>query len=104
MSFSELGLTPPLLAAIRQAGFDKPTPVQEKAIPAALKGTDLMVSAQTGSGKTAAFMLPALNKLHKSMVCVSQLLSAACLMAPNSKHCHAGWTCWWPHLVDSSIT
>jgi len=63
MSFSELGLTPPLLAAIRQAGFDQPTPVQEKAIPAALKGTDLMVSAQTGSGKTAAFMLPALNKL-----------------------------------------
>jgi len=65
MSFSELGLTPPLLAAIRQAGFDQPTAVQSRAIPAALKGTDLMVSAQTGSGKTAAFMLPALNKLSQ---------------------------------------
>jgi superfamily II DNA/RNA helicase len=63
MSFQALGLSPSLLAAVSQAGFKEATPVQCQAIPAALKGADLMVSAQTGSGKTAAFMLPALHKL-----------------------------------------
>jgi superfamily II DNA/RNA helicase len=66
MSFEALGLSAPLLDAITRAGFSKATPVQEQAIPAALKGTDLMVSAQTGSGKTAAFMLPSLNKLSST--------------------------------------
>lgn len=63
MSFDSLGLSPVVLASVRQAGFSEPTPVQAQAIPAALAGADLMVSAQTGSGKTAAFMLPALHKL-----------------------------------------
>jgi superfamily II DNA/RNA helicase len=61
-----LGLVPALLSSIERTGFTTPTPVQMSAIPAALAGADLMVSAQTGSGKTAAFMLPALNKIaHK---------------------------------------
>ena len=63
MSFETLGLEPALLSALAKAGFTEPTPVQQAAIPEALAGRDLMVSAQTGSGKTAAFMLPALNRI-----------------------------------------
>ncbi len=63
MSFESLGLAPSILSAIAQAGFTEPTGVQSAAIPQALAGHDLMVSSQTGSGKTAAFMLPALNQL-----------------------------------------
>ncbi|HEU0231448.1 MAG TPA: DEAD/DEAH box helicase [Burkholderiaceae bacterium] len=63
MSFDSLGLAPNLLSAIQKAGFTAPTDVQSAAIPQALQGHDLMVSAQTGSGKTAAFMLPALHRV-----------------------------------------
>jgi len=61
--FSSLGLAPALLSAVQQAGFTEPTSVQAAAIPKALAGLDLLVSSQTGSGKTAAFMLPALQRL-----------------------------------------
>lgn len=63
MSFETLGLSPILLSAIQKTGFTVPTDVQTAAIPKALEGHDLMVSSQTGSGKTAAFMLPALNRI-----------------------------------------
>lgn len=63
MSFDSLGLSPILLAALNKAGFTQPTPVQTEAIPKALEGKDLIVSAQTGSGKTAAFMLPSLHRI-----------------------------------------
>lgn len=63
MSFESLGLAPALLSALHDAGFTAPTSVQACAIPPALQGHDLMVSSQTGSGKTAAFMLPALNRI-----------------------------------------
>ena len=67
MSFEALGLDPVILSALQEAGFKQPTTVQEQAIPAALAGHDLMVSAQTGSGKTAAFMLPSLQRIaHRS--------------------------------------
>jgi len=62
MTFEALGLHPSILKALAEAGYAKPTTVQEQAIPASLQGRDLMVSSQTGSGKTAAFMLPALHK------------------------------------------
>ena len=62
MSFEALGLHPSVLKALAEAGYAKPTPVQEQALPAAISGRDLMVSSQTGSGKTAAFMLPSLHK------------------------------------------
>ena len=65
MSFETLGLVPSLLSAVQKAGFTAPTSVQEASIPKALAGHDLMVSAQTGSGKTAAFMLPALNRISQ---------------------------------------
>jgi len=63
MSFDNLGLDPKILQALTDSGYTAPTPVQTDAIPMVLAGHDLMVSAQTGSGKTAAFMLPALHKL-----------------------------------------
>ncbi|GAA5234392.1 DEAD/DEAH box helicase [Verticiella sediminum] len=63
MSFASLGLAPALISAVTKSGYTDPTPVQAAAIPAALKGMDLMVSSQTGSGKTAAFMLPSMNRL-----------------------------------------
>ncbi|CAA0120907.1 ATP-dependent RNA helicase SrmB [BD1-7 clade bacterium] len=63
MSFSEFPFRAPLFKAIEQAGFDAPTEVQQKAIPAILDGKDVMVSARTGSGKTAAFLLPMLQRM-----------------------------------------
>ncbi len=63
MSFSDLGLHPFVLKAIESAGYPEPTPVQAQAVPAAIAGADLLVSSQTGSGKTAAFLLPSLNRL-----------------------------------------
>ncbi|VVE29198.1 RNA helicase [Pandoraea communis] len=61
-SFAELGLNPAILTALITAGYTSPTPVQQRAIPAALAGRDLLVSSPTGSGKTAAFMLPAIHR------------------------------------------
>ncbi len=63
MSFSDLGLDPAVLLALNSVGYQHPTPVQTKTIPAALAGRDLMVSSFTGSGKTAAFLLPSLTRL-----------------------------------------
>jgi ATP-dependent RNA helicase RhlE len=63
MTFEELNLRPELLAAVRDQGYDRPTPIQELAIPHALAGKDVLGRAQTGTGKTAAFMLPLLQKL-----------------------------------------
>ena len=65
MSFSELGLDPLLLKSVLAAGYETATPVQAQAIPAALTGADLLVSSNTGSGKTAAFLLPSLQRLLK---------------------------------------
>lgn len=64
MLFSELALHERVQKALTELGFDKATPVQEKTLPLAMAGKDLMVSAETGSGKTAAFLLPMLNHMH----------------------------------------
>jgi len=61
--FASLGLHADLLKGIRELGFARPTPIQEEAIPPALEGRDLLACAQTGSGKTAAFLLPILHRL-----------------------------------------
>ncbi|MDI9334652.1 MAG: DEAD/DEAH box helicase [Cytophagales bacterium] len=61
--FASLGLNADIVRALTDLGFTEPTPVQAKSIPAFLAGRDLLVSSQTGSGKTAAFMLPALHKI-----------------------------------------
>jgi len=65
MSFSTLGLSDPLLRAVTDKGYTTPSPIQAEAIPAVLKGHDVMAAAQTGTGKTAGFTLPLLHKLSK---------------------------------------
>ena len=66
MNFTDLGLAEPLLRAVREHGYDTPTPIQVQAIPAVLKGGDLLAGAQTGTGKTAGFVLPMLQRLMES--------------------------------------
>ncbi len=66
MSFSELGLSAEILSAVAAQGYSEPTPIQSQAIPAVLSGSDVMATAQTGTGKTAAFTLPLLQKLGEN--------------------------------------
>ena len=66
MKFTDLGLNEHILRAIKDQGYDTPTPVQEKAIPVVLKGKDVLAGAQTGTGKTAGFTLPLLQLLSKA--------------------------------------
>ncbi len=63
MSFESLGLAPALLRALAEYGYEQPTPIQAAAIPAVLEGGDLLAAAQTGTGKTAAFALPLLQRM-----------------------------------------
>ena len=63
MQFNELGLSPELLQAVTDAGYLNPTPIQEKAIPVVAQGRDVLGCAQTGTGKTASFALPMIDKL-----------------------------------------
>src|SRR5690606_31094960 len=64
MTFDELDLAPELVRAVKDLGYDEPTPIQAMAIPEALAGKDVLGRAQTGTGKTAAFMLPTLHRLR----------------------------------------
>ncbi|HER09629.1 MAG TPA: DEAD/DEAH box helicase [Bacteroides sp.] len=66
MEFKDFGFDPTLLEGIESMGFKTPTPIQEQAIPAILQGRDLMGSAQTGTGKTAAFLLPVIHRIITS--------------------------------------
>ena len=63
MNFDELNLAPAILKAVHEQGYETPTPIQAQAIPVILEGHDLLGGAQTGTGKTAAFVLPALHRL-----------------------------------------
>jgi len=65
MSFADLGLCAPILEAVAQKGYDTPSPIQMQAIPAVIQGKDVMAAAQTGTGKTAGFTLPLLERLSK---------------------------------------
>jgi ATP-dependent RNA helicase RhlE len=69
MPFSKLGLTKTLLHGVQSMGYTDPTPIQLRAIPPALEGRDLIASAQTGTGKTAAFSLPILQRLDRHGAC-----------------------------------
>ena len=68
MTFESLGLAPALLRALSEQGYTTPTPIQAAAIPLVLAGHDLLAGAQTGTGKTAAFALPLLQKLGVDQV------------------------------------
>src|SRR5581483_10647984 len=65
-TFADLGLAPAILEALKDVGYDAPSPIQEQAIPSLLQGLDVIGQAQTGSGKTAAFGLPMLQYVDPS--------------------------------------
>src|SRR2546421_6728334 len=65
MDFSQLGLAPAQLSACESLGYNEPTPIQRRAIPVILSGQDLIGCAETGTGKTAAFLLPIIQKLSE---------------------------------------
>ena len=79
MSFDRLGLSPELLRAVAHEGYAEPTPVQLQAIPFVLEGRDLLAGAQTGTGKTAAFVLPMIQRLHASRPAGPRLIRALIL-------------------------
>lgn len=80
MSFSKLGLSAPLLATIAKSGYTAPYPIQEAAIPAILAGKDILGIAQTGSGKTASFVLPILQQLQQKPVAQNRFIKALILV------------------------
>lgn len=67
MTFADLGLSAPILTALNDLGYEKPSPIQQQCIPSLLNGNDVLGMAQTGSGKTAAFSLPLLHNLDESL-------------------------------------
>ena len=66
LRFADLGLTEPVMAAVREVGYETPSPIQAATIPALMAGRDVLGQAQTGTGKTAAFALPLLSRLDLS--------------------------------------
>ncbi len=82
MTFADLDLVPPLLEALDVLGYQTPTPVQEKAIPAVLAGGDLMAAAQTGTGKTASFALPLLQRLAHDPEATASNSTRALILVP----------------------
>jgi len=81
MPFSKLGLSPPIVQAVTELGYQQPTPIQQKAIPAILSGKNVIAAAQTGTGKTASFVLPILHIL-KDAPPVRAKRVRALIMAP----------------------
>ena len=82
MSFDRLGLSPELLRAVAHEGYTEPTPVQAKAIPLVLEGRDVLAGAQTGTGKTAAFVLPMIQRLHASRPAGGPRVIRALILTP----------------------
>src|SRR3954451_13959783 len=81
-SFSELGISEPLCRALAAENYTRPTPIQTQSIPRLLEGRDLLGVAQTGTGKTAAFALPILQKLGKPQHPVAARSAHALILAP----------------------
>ncbi|WP_374433340.1 DEAD/DEAH box helicase [Inhella sp.] len=82
MSFADLGLAEPILRAVREQGYETPTPIQRQAIPMVLSGGDLMAGAQTGTGKTAGFTLPMLHRLMQSQKPGAKRVVRALVLTP----------------------
>lgn len=82
MSFQDLGLKPELLCALVEKGYTQPTPIQSRAIPAVLAGRDVLAGAQTGTGKTAAFVLPLLQLLERETVQARGTAPRVLVLAP----------------------
>lgn len=82
MTFNNFGLSAELLRAVSEQGYSQPTPIQAKAIPAVLRGADILAAAQTGTGKTAGFALPLLQKLNSRTVVNGQRPVRALILTP----------------------
>ncbi|MFW5698541.1 MAG: DEAD/DEAH box helicase, partial [Planctomycetota bacterium] len=80
MLFDQLGLADPLLRAVRASGYTTPTPIQAQAVPPALERRDIFGCAQTGTGKTAAFVLPILQHLDADGATRTRARPARCLI------------------------
>ncbi len=95
MSFSSLGLSAPLLRAIEEKGYSSPYPIQTEAIPVVLSGKDVMAAAQTGTGKTASFTLPLLQRLDEGERTRSNHIRAL-VLTPHVNWLHRLQTVWRP--------
>ena len=82
MGFEKLGLTSMIQKAIEELGYQKPTPVQAKVIPAVLEGRDVMATAQTGTGKTAAYALPLLEILTQKKKAIVPKSTRSLILVP----------------------
>src|SRR3954453_22147757 len=82
MPFSKLGLSPSLTAPLARMGYDEPTPVQAASIPIVLTGVDLLARAQTGTGKTAAFGLPMIQRLTAQGAAAGRVKPRALVLVP----------------------
>ena len=82
MPFRALNLSPQILQAVHDAGYTEPTPIQVAAIPPILAGHDVIGIAQTGTGKTAAFVLPILMKLAESKQTVTEAITEFAIASP----------------------
>ncbi|HEY3433382.1 MAG TPA: DEAD/DEAH box helicase [Rhodocyclaceae bacterium] len=105
MTFSALGLIAPLLQSLEALGYKTPTPVQTKAIPAILNGRDLMAAAQTGTGKTAGFALPLLQRLVTEGTPVTSTSIRALVLAPTrelAEQVHESFRAYGQHLPLST--
>ncbi len=89
MPFSKLGLSSPIVKAVAKQGYEKPTSIQEKAIPIVLSGKNLIAAAQTGTGKTASFVLPILEMLSKGET-QRKKTHSRCYSDTNSRACDSG--------------
>ena len=87
MNFADLGLAEPILRAVREQGYDTPTPIQQQAIPMVLSGGDLLAGAQTGTGKTAGFTLPMLHRLmgKPPVAAAPSAMVRALVMTPDAR-------------------
>ncbi|XP_046565590.1 probable ATP-dependent RNA helicase DDX56 [Haliotis rubra] len=88
IGFHEMGLDDRLLKAISKLGWRKPTPIQEKAIPLALEGKDVLARARTGSGKTAAFCLPVIQKILAAKQAAYRAVCRAVVLTPSKELCN----------------
>ena len=95
-TFKELGLVPEIMKAIEDMGFEEPTPIQKASIPAAMEGKDLIGQAQTGTGKTAAFGIPILEKID-----MTEKGPQAIVLSPTRELAIQSAAC--PVLADSCI-
>lgn len=82
MKFSDLALSEPILRAVEESGFTEPTPIQAEAIPAILSGRDVLGCARTGTGKTAAFALPLIQRLEDSWTAAREIRVRSLILSP----------------------